>query len=257
MAAIPKHTNVLPLVSFTETPAATLLALPLADGGDTLKFMQDRDCAALPEGDAHGLFAQLMSAVEHMHSNGFVHRDIKCENILLSGMRRRHVLLADFGFASRFVKGKKSLHESLGSLHYSSPEICSEVSYEGPEVDVWSMGVVLYAWVTGRLPFGGNTDDETRARICTSNFALPRHISPELANLITGMLEPSPAKRLTIAAIWQHPWMTTHASLNARRASSFIHSEPAPLPAPRRQSESNVKAPMRVTLLLRSIFRRK
>ena len=127
MASIQPHPNILRLVSFEKLgQEATLLATPLATGGDSLKLMQQRNLAPLPETDARGLFSQLMSGIKYLHDTGIVHRDIKCENLLLTGAQRRSLVIADFGFAAKWKKGEKSLSEPWGSLHYSSPEICTQ-----------------------------------------------------------------------------------------------------------------------------------
>ena len=228
MALIPPHPNVLSAVDFQSEATHTVLAMPLATGGDTLKFMMERNCTPLAESEVRGLFSQLLDAVEHIHRNGIVHRDIKCENLLLTGARRRHLLLADFGFAAHFKPSQK-LSESLGSLHYSAPEIVNQVAYDGTAVDVWSMGVVLFAWATGRLPFGGATEAETEARIRAGVFAVPHSLSPELAALIHGMLTVDPAKRLTVADIRNSPWMATEAPAQGHTRSN---SEPSVLVAP-------------------------
>lgn len=164
-----------------------------------------RNCVPLPEDDARLLFSQLAAAVDHLHRCGFIHRDIKCENVLLSGLRNRTVLLADFGFATRYVKGERSLVDPWGSLHYSSPEICARVPYEGPEVDVWSLGVVLFAWTTGRLPFAGDTEGEMQQRIRAGSYLIPAALSDDLTALISGMMNVDRSTRLSLLEIRRHP----------------------------------------------------
>lgn len=207
MRLIPAHPNLLPLKDLVRDENCALLFTPFATGGDLLRFMQDRGCAPLPTDDVRSIFRQVVAGVGHMHSSGFVHRDLKCENVLLTGPNRRTVQLADFGFASAYQIGRKSLSEPWGSLHYSSPEICNQVSYEGPEVDVWSIGVVLYALCIGRLPFGGGTEEETAERIRQGIFTVPAWLPAELTGLIRGMLTVDVAKRFTLAQVAAHPWL--------------------------------------------------
>lgn len=201
MAQIPRHPNVLPLPSQITAPTCSI---------DTLHYMQIRDCTPMRATELRSLFSQLVAAVEHLHRNSIVHRDIKCENIVLTGSEHR-LVLADFSFATLFRHGSETLTEALGSLHYSSPEICDQIPYEGPEVDVWSMGVVLYAWATGRLPFGGSSH-EISARVITGTYTIPAHVNKDLAALIKGMLEVKREKRLTIAGIRAHPWFAATAT---------------------------------------------
>lgn len=226
MRSMAPHPAVLPVLRFEESAESTMLVTPLATGGDTLKLMQARELLPLPAQHARDLFAQLVDALSHVHKNGFVHRDIKCENILLTGPLRRQVLLADFGFAARWSENSQ-LSEPWGSLHYSSPEIAANRSYKGPEVDVWSLGVVLYAWSTGRLPFGNCTEDEMRERIVAGSYALPASLGPDLADLIKRMLTREPEKRITLPEVMRHAWLTPNKSIVgsvARSASDPIRT---------------------------------
>lgn len=177
---------------FFEISSTSFLVTEYAGGGDLLKLMQARDCKPLEEDEMRRYFRQLLFALDHMHRRGWVHRDVKCENILLSADREK-IILADFGFASKWSPDKY-LYEPLGSLHYSAPEIvrnnhyiaketcdasltffaqCAGEPYRGPEIDAWSMGVVLYALSTGRLPFGGQNEQEIADRIMAGACPTP------------------------------------------------------------------------------------
>lgn len=183
MRLLPPHPNVLRLYSCNDIDEnTTVMLLQYATGQDTLKMMQERNLHPLSESHARQLFRQLISALECIHAAGVVHRDVKCENLLLTGADRRTLLLGDFGFATTWAKGKL-IEEFLGSLHYSAPEICARVPYEGPEVDVWSAGVVLHAWATGRLPFGGQSSRTLRLRIVSADFPPPANCSLKLTDV--------------------------------------------------------------------------
>lgn len=207
LTAIPKHQNLIHLVDFHASSKFSALTLPLYPEGDSLQLMMRRRCTGLPEDDVRRLFVQLVDVVVHIHAAGFIHRDIKCENILLGGPDGRMVVLADLGFAGRWRKGEK-IREKLGSPHYSSPEVVAQIPYEGPEVDVWAMGVVLYAWVCGRLPFGGHTDEALASEVLRGNFYIPLSFSANLRDLITRIFEPEAERRITVAQIRSHPWLT-------------------------------------------------
>lgn len=197
--------NILRLESVIETSNALIIVSEFAEGGDLLRHMQDQGCRPLNEEQARNIFRQLVFAVDHIHRRGWIHRDIKCENILLSAFKDR-IILADFGFAGRWQQGAY-LTESLGSLHYSSPEIVNGQPYVGPEIDVWSLGVVLYAICTGRLPFGGKTEEEIADRIRSAQYTIPVGLSTPLRALITSILQPRAHERASIESIKRCDWL--------------------------------------------------
>ncbi|OON13843.1 hypothetical protein X801_10374, partial [Opisthorchis viverrini] len=104
----------------------------------------------MKEKEARVKFRQLVSAVEYCHSKKIVHRDLKAENLLLD--KDYNIKLADFGF-SNFYDGENKLDTYCGSPPYAAPELFQGQKYFGPEVDVWSLGVILYTLVSGSLPF--------------------------------------------------------------------------------------------------------
>lgn len=241
MERIPPHRNVLRLYSFASLPEAAIVVMQLATGGDTLKLMQERALRPLPEADARRLFRQLLAALQHLHNHGLVHRDVKCENLLLTGHSRRHLLLADFGYTAECSSGTL-LNDNVGSLHYTAPEILGGDMYFGPPVDIWSAGVVLYAWTTGRLPFGGQTTDELVARVCHGEWIAPAFLSLPLRDLLQSMIERDVQKRATLSQIWNHPWVQAHAHHHHHhhRAHHHHHAHHTPaaphqpaLPSPR------------------------
>jgi MAP/microtubule affinity-regulating kinase len=158
---------------------------------------------ALTEPEAARIIAQLIDAVDYAHKRGFVHRDIKLENILLNG--DRSVLLADWGFAGRWNPAQM-LDEPLGSTRYCAPEIIMGEPYVGPEVDVWSIGVVLFALVSGRLPFTGD-GAVLESNVVNARFVLPPAASPELKHLLSKILVPNRMERLSVTGIKSHPWI--------------------------------------------------
>ncbi|XP_059730321.1 testis-specific serine/threonine-protein kinase 5-like isoform X2 [Bos taurus] len=133
----------------------TYLVLELAAHGDLLEHINatsaHRRCPGLEEEEARRLLWQLVSAVAHCHNSGIVHRDLKCENILLDD--RGCLKLSDFGFANRSGLKNSLLSTFCGSVAYTAPEILMSKKYNGEQADLWSLGVILYAMVTGKLPF--------------------------------------------------------------------------------------------------------
>jgi len=104
------------------------------------------------------------------------------------------------------MKDSSSLKTACGSPNYAAPEIISGRSYGGVEVDVWSMGVILYAMVSGTLPFDDDSMSQLFSKIKEGKFFMPNYISADVKDLINRMLQPNPVKRITMREIKQHPW---------------------------------------------------
>ena len=146
-----------------------------AAGGDMYDLIKDG--GALSEADARFYFRQLVSALEYCHSHFVVHRDLKLENLLLSESKER-VMLADFGLSNRLVPGRP-LETLCGSSQYAAPEVLCGDSYLGLASDVWSLGVVLYTFLMGALPFGhcGNDFRDIARAAMTQDFDLEPFLS--------------------------------------------------------------------------------
>jgi serine/threonine protein kinase len=115
------------------------------------------------------------------------------------------------------------LYEHYGTPAYVAPEILKEHGYEGPPVDVWSAGVVLYALLYGNFPFSGNTVEDLEESIQKGEYILPTDISPEVRDLLSHMLDSNPSTRITIPQIYKHPWMQCiDESCTAHNNSSML-----------------------------------
>ncbi len=152
-------------------------------------------------------------------SKWFIHRDLKLENILLSfgddgsGLK---IKLADWGLACRW-NTSSTISEHAGSLYYAAPEIIAGKPYVGPEIDCWSIGVVLYALCTLQLPFfdeGGNNSLISN-RILRANYQIPATVDPPCASLISSILQVDPLHRASLEAITAHKWLRSSATENA------------------------------------------
>ncbi|VDM72418.1 unnamed protein product [Strongylus vulgaris] len=126
------------------------------------------------------------------------------------------VKLTDFGFSNLFEPGQQ-LRTACGSLAYSAPEILLGDAYDAPAVDVWSLGVILFMLVCGRLPFQEANDSETLTKILDCRYTIPEHLSNACKNLIHRMLVRDPTKRAGLAEIVSNPWVMAgdrgHASM--------------------------------------------
>lgn len=195
-----EHENVIKLHDVIETDELTYLVLELAERGDLLDFINSRKY--LSEQTARNLFKDLVSGMSKCHSMEIVHRDLKCENLLLDSQLR--LKITDFGFARRHEG--KLLETYCGSYAYAAPEVIMGDPYVGEAADIWSMGVILYAMVAGRLPFK-DSDVKTLLSQISAKLSFPSRLSEELKDLIRKMLTFSPRERLTLAQITNHPWM--------------------------------------------------
>lgn len=163
----------------------------------------------LPVEKVQKIFTQLVGAVTYVHNSSCVHRDLKLENILLD--KNENVKLCDFGF-TREYEGKASyLQTFCGTVCYSAPEMLKGEKYAGEKVDVWSLGVILYALLCGELPFDEDDDNETRTKILSTEPKWPEHLTPDSRSLLAILLSKRPLIRPTLPDILTHPFLAEHA----------------------------------------------
>eukprot|EP01102_Stenamoeba_stenopodia_P015787 TRINITY_DN5437_c0_g1_i1.p1 TRINITY_DN5437_c0_g1~~TRINITY_DN5437_c0_g1_i1.p1 ORF type:complete len:402 (+),score=91.77 TRINITY_DN5437_c0_g1_i1:26-1207(+) len=195
------HKNIIRLYDRQETESFLYLVLEYCHGGDLLAYMHKKK--QLLEGEAFALFRQLVSAIELAHLSGYVHRDIKLENLLLC--EDGTLKVGDWGFACQWDKDDR-LNDFPGSLYYASPEIVKGDPYFGPESDVWSMGVTLFALVSGCIPFYAPEPEQIMQKIVQAPIPLHPSFSKKLKDLLLHMLDRDPCTRYTIEDIKRHPW---------------------------------------------------
>jgi len=157
----------------------------------------------LGETKARKLFQQIICAVEYCHRHKIVHRDLKPENLLLD--KNMNVKIADFGLSNIMTDGN-FLKTSCGSPNYAAPEVIGGKLYAGPEVDVWSCGVILYVFLVGRLPFDDEFIPTLFKKIQAGAFHIPSQTPPGAADLIRRCLMVHPVQRVQIPEIRQHEW---------------------------------------------------
>ncbi|KAM6234476.1 serine/threonine-protein kinase SIK2 isoform 3-T3 [Spheniscus humboldti] len=196
------HPHIIKLYQVMETKSMLYLVTEFAKNGEIFDYLASH--GRLSESEARRKFWQILSAVEYCHGRKIVHRDLKAENLLLDN--NMNIKIADFGFGN-FYKSGEPLTTWCGSPPYAAPEVFEGQQYEGPQLDIWSMGVVLYVLVCGALPFDGPTLPILRQRVLEGRFRIPYFMSEECEHLIRKMLVLDPSKRLTIAQIKEHKWM--------------------------------------------------
>lgn len=182
------------------------LVLEYADNGEL--FEQISKNGGLPEEEAVKYFRQILSAVGYCHSFKICHRDLKPENILLT--KNLDIKIADFGMAALHQSPDHKLKTSCGSPHYAAPELIKGSTYHGDKVDIWSMGVILYATLAGRLPFDVEANGKDflpplLSKIRKGVYEMPLEFSDEAGNLIWRILQVNPRDRISLSQIWRHP----------------------------------------------------
>ncbi|XP_054639457.1 NUAK family SNF1-like kinase 2 [Dunckerocampus dactyliophorus] len=195
------HPHIITIYEVFENKDKIVIVMEYASRGDLYDYICDR--RTISERESRHFFRQIVSAVHYCHLNGIVHRDLKLENILLDG--NGNVKIADFGL-SNLYHGDEYLQTFCGSPLYASPEIVNGRPYRGPEVDTWSLGVLLYTMVHGTMPFDGNNHKALVQQISTGNYRKPNKPS-DACGLIRWMLMVNPDRRATIEDIAGHWWL--------------------------------------------------
>ncbi|VAH85270.1 unnamed protein product [Triticum turgidum subsp. durum] len=195
------HPHIIRVYEVIETPKDIFVVMEYCQNGELLDYIVEK--GRLQEDEARRIFQQIISGVEYCHRNMVVHRDLKPENLLLDS--KYNVKLVDFGLSNVMHDGH-FLKTSCGSLNYAAPELISGNLYAGPEVDVWSCGVILYALLCGKVPFEDDNIPKLFKKIKGGFYILPSYLSDLAMDLIPRILVVDPMKRITIREIRDHPW---------------------------------------------------
>ncbi|KAG7662048.1 KIN2 [[Candida] subhashii] len=172
------------------------------EGGQMLDYIVAH--GSLKERHARKFARGIASALDYCHKNNVVHRDLKIENIMIN--EKGDIKIIDFGL-SNLYSPKSLLKTYCGSLYFAAPELLSAKPYTGPEVDVWSFGVVLYVLVCGKVPFDDQSVSVLHEKIKRGNVEYPNFLSRECVSLLSRMLVVDPLKRATLFEVCSHPWM--------------------------------------------------
>ncbi|XP_024980723.1 SNF1-related protein kinase catalytic subunit alpha KIN10-like isoform X1 [Cynara cardunculus var. scolymus] len=199
------HPHIVRLYEVIETRSAIYVIMEYMNSGELFDYITEN--SRLEEDEARHFFQQIISGVESCHLHMVVHRDLKPENLLIDS--KGNVKIADFGLANVMRDGHL-LKTSCGSPNYASPEVISGSLYAGPEVDVWSCGVVLYALLCGSLPFDDESLSGLYAKIKSGIYTYPNYLSIGARDLITRMLLVDPVNRISIPEIYKHAWFQKH-----------------------------------------------
>ncbi|GAA5979993.1 hypothetical protein JCM10908_001492 [Rhodotorula pacifica] len=172
------------------------------NGGQMLDYIIAH--GRLRERSARKFARQIGSALEYCHANSIVHRDLKIENILIS--KTGNIKIIDFGLSNLYSPASH-LSTFCGSLYFAAPELLNAKPYTGPEVDVWSFGIVLYVLVCGKVPFDDQSMPALHAKIKRGQVEYPAWLSSECKHLLSRMLVTVPTQRATLHEVLNHPWI--------------------------------------------------
>jgi MAP/microtubule affinity-regulating kinase len=196
------HPNIIKVLQIIDTENTFHLVMEYASNGDLFRRL---DLGRMEEKEAKEKFRQVVSAIRYCHEEkNVIHRDLKPENILFDN--QNNVKIADFGLSEEFIPGVK-LDTFCGTPEYMAPELFQGHKFDGPKVDVWSLGVMLYEMITGTVPFSGSTWQNIGERVVRGKYYVPDYISTDCRNLLNKTLVLDPNQRATIHMIMKDTWV--------------------------------------------------
>lgn len=202
------HPHIVRLFEVIETATNIYMVMEYMNAGELFYYITEK--GRVHEDEARHFFQQIISAIEYCHRHMVIHRDLKPENLLLDS--KRNVKIADFGLGNITHDGH-FLKTNCGSPSYAAPEVHANRLYAGPEADVWSCGVILYALICGRLPFDDENIPGLLARIKNGIYPISKNMSKGANDLIARIFVVDPVNRISVPEIRRHPWFQEHIPL--------------------------------------------
>jgi len=233
------HPRIVKLRGIFDSPDTLYIAMDLMEGGELYDEIIRRE--TFTEKEASYVTSQLLEALVYLHGKGFVHRDLKLENLLLKSHNSLDIKVADFGLSRHINPGSRA-NTACGTPFYVAPDILlADTSFGyGPPVDMWAVGVILYILLSGRLPFsGGDGDDDDEAlftNILEAKLVWKKPqfdvVSDEAKNLISQLITADPSERLTAEQALNHPFIKNNNTQNPlnnlaglKKVSDQIHRD--------------------------------
>lgn len=208
------------------------LVTEYVEKGDLFEFINWN--GPLQEEEAIFYFRQIMTALEYCHSFNICHRDLKPENILLKA--NGQIKIADFGMAALQQNPSHQLRTACGSPHYAAPELLRHQFYKGSAVDIWSMGVILFAMLAGRLPFDDDDMGVMLAKAKRAEYKMPPNLTREAKDLIRRVLVDQPGHRITMKQMWRHAlikkydYLDEYQKWDGQSQNALRNMDTAPMP---------------------------
>uniref|UniRef100_A0A8C1FYR5 Serine/threonine-protein kinase PLK4 n=1 Tax=Cyprinus carpio TaxID=7962 RepID=A0A8C1FYR5_CYPCA len=199
-----KHPSVLELYNYFEDSNYVYLVLEMCHNGEMSRYLKERK-KPFTEEEARHFMHQIVKGMLYLHTHGIMHRDLTLSNLLLT--TSMNIKIADFGLATQLKLPSEKHFTMCGTPNYISPEVATR-SAHGLESDVWSLGCMFYAFLTGRPPFDTDTVKHTLNKVVLGEYQMPTHISAEAQDLIQQLLQKNPAVRPSLSTVLDHPFMT-------------------------------------------------
>ncbi|CAM4656629.1 unnamed protein product [Leuciscus chuanchicus] len=198
------HDNIIKMYEIIEMPGRRVGIVMEAAAKDLYKKIVE--VHRIPERQSKTMFSQMVSAINYLHQAGIVHRDLKCENVLLTAQEQ--IKITDFGFSRRCHDPSELVSTFCGTLTYYPPEIIMGRPYDPKKYDIWSLAVILFCMLTGQVPF--NAASQSRLLILQQKpLVYPKDVAfgEPCRELFRAMLQYDPPKRPTIQEVAEHPWL--------------------------------------------------
>ncbi|KAL4490246.1 hypothetical protein ABPG72_004285 [Tetrahymena utriculariae] len=205
------HKNIVKLVEVLASRTKIYLVLEYIRGGELWDLIKDR--GQISEDEMRKYFRQIIEAINYCKKKNIAHRDLKPENILLD--QHGCIKVSDFGLSSLYQDPNQIqnlLHTTCGTINYLAPEVIQNMGYDGHMADIWSLGVILFFTISGRLPFEDENVAKLLEKIVSVEYTMPKTFSKNLKDLIKNILNSNPKKRFTLEQIKQHRWYSENIS---------------------------------------------
>jgi len=218
-----KHRNVVTLLDVFDSPKQIYLVMELCVGGEL--FDKVVEAGNYSEHLASKAIKQVCRGIKYLHANGIIHRDLKPENLLYYDNSSEGLLkITDFGLATHLDDPNDLMRTTCGTLHYVAPEVLLGHPY-GKEVDLWSLGVILFVLLSGYLPFYADQKKQTYKLIVTGDYGgfddpVWDGISRDAKDLVKKLLDINPKARITLDEVMKHPWIARAESVASPKTFS-------------------------------------